>query len=128
MEKLWTTTEVANYLGVSEDDVERLVLEGQLTGYKLGGEFLRFRPDQVKRLKDQLGARRLTGGSTLKDTPRETAASPVSQGKPASPIHHPAGGGLSWQERVRDFVYFYDFYILSFFLLVGVMVYLMSAG
>ena len=115
MEKLWTTAEVAAYLGVSEDDVERLALEGKLTGYKLGGEFLRFRPDQVKRVKDQMGGRGVEAVSIAEDAP-------------ASPARHPATGRSNWQERVRDFVYFYDFYLLSFLLLIGVMVYLMSAG
>ena len=114
MEKLWTTAEVAKYLGVSEEEVEQLVLEGQLTGYRLGGEFLRFRPDQVTALKALLGGRR-------------QKASPLTAEKPMSPAR-PAVGGMSWQERVRDFLYFYDFYILSFLLLVSVMVYLMSVG
>ena len=54
MEKLWTTGEVARYLGVNEVDVEHLVRQGRLTGYKLGGQFLRFRPDQVEALKRDL--------------------------------------------------------------------------
>lgn len=115
MEKLWTTTEVAKYLGLSEEDVERLALEGTLTGYKLGGEFLRFRPDQVKRLQERLGGRR----------PAEASA---TTGKPPSPAARSATGAASWQERVRDFLYFYDFYLLSFLLLIGVMIYLMSSG
>lgn len=104
MEKLWTTTEVAKYLGVSEEEVEGLVREGRLTGYKLGGQFLRFRPDQVQGLRGQLGRRRPQG------VPGTTAQPMI------------------WQERVRDFIYFYDFYILSFLLLIGVMIYLMSSG
>ena len=110
MEKLWTTAEVAKYLGVNEEDVEQLALEGKLTGYKLGGEFLRFRPDQVKQLKERLGGRR----------PAEASAT--------TPAARSATGAASWQERVRDFLYFYDFYLLSFLLLIGVMIYLMSSG
>lgn len=103
MEKLWTTAEAAKFLGIGEGDVEQLVQEGKLTGYKLGGQFLRFRPEQVKSVKSKLG------GQTF--TPPDAQA-------PAR----------MWKERVRDFIYFYDFYILSFVLLIGVMVYLMTAG
>jgi len=104
MEKLWTTAEVATCLGISEGEVEQLVREGTLTGYKLGGQFLRFQPDQVKGLQGKLGARQLqrVGGA---QAPK-----------------------LRWQARVREFLYNYDFYILSVLLLIGVMVYLMTTG
>lgn len=104
MEKLWTTAEVAAYLGIGEGDVEQLVREGKLTGYKLGGQFLRFQPHQVKGLQGKLGARQL----------QRAGASQAPK--------------IRWQTRARDFLYFYDFYILSVLLLIGVMVYLMSAG
>lgn len=104
MEKLWTTAEAATCLGISEGEVEQLVREGKLTGYKLGGQFLRFQPHQVKGLQGKLGARQL----------QRAGASQAPK--------------LRWQGRVRDFLYLYDFYILSVLLLLGVMVYLMSAG
>ncbi|MBI3319375.1 MAG: helix-turn-helix domain-containing protein [Candidatus Omnitrophica bacterium] len=103
MEKLWTTSEAAQYLGVSEADVEQFVRAGQLTGYKLGGKFLRFKPDQVKGLKASVTPR-----------PQPTMVAP--------------GGSSPWQERIRDFIYFYDFYILSALLLGGVVFYLMVSS
>jgi len=102
MEKLWTTAEVARYLGVSEAEVEQLARDGRLTGYKLGGRFLRFRPDQVHTLKETLAPRA-----------QEAVVAPAES--------------RSWQERLRDFVYFYDFYIVSFILLAGLVVYLLSS-
>ena len=103
MEKLWTTTEVAQYLGVSEADVEQLARAGQLTGYKLGGKFLRFKPDQVKGLK--------------------MSVMPRSQGAVVA-----ADSSAPWQERIRDFVYFYDFYIFSALLLIGLVYYLLVSS
>ena len=103
MEKLWTTAEVATYLHVSEVDIERLVQEGKLTGYKLGGKFLRFRPDQVKALQGQV--KPLDQDVDASSPPRE-----------------------SWRSRLSEFVYFYDFYLLSFTLLGGVLVYLIWSG
>lgn len=99
MEKLWTTAEVARHLGISETDVDRLVQDGKLTGYRLGGKFLRFKPDQVKQLKPFVEPR-----------------------PPGSPVETLAPE--SWQARLRDFLYFYDFYLLSVALLAGVAFYL----
>ena len=102
MEKLWTTTEVARFLRVSEDDVARLVKEGRLTGYKLAGQFLRFKPEQAHALKGQIAT--------------VARAQAVAAPLPAA-----------WFERVRNFIYFYDFYLLSFLLLTAVVLYLISA-
>ena len=103
MEKLWTTAEVARFLGVNETDVEGLVKQGRLTGYKLGGQFLRFRPDQVQVLK---------------------RAAPVRAVAAAAAI--PPGD--AWRAALGDFLYFYDFYLVSAFCLAIVVVYLIASG
>ena len=103
MEKLWTTSEVAQFLGVNEVDVEELVRQGKLTGYKLGGQFLRFRPDQVEALKGQIRFRPNPG-----KTPRQRKD--------------------SWVDQVRDFVYFYDFYLISAACLAALVIYLIASG
>ncbi len=102
MEKLWTTSEVARHLGVTELDVEQLVREGKLTGYKLGGRFLRFRPDQVEVVKAAVRFRPVT--------------SPPAAG-PEQPVR-----------QLREFVNFYDFYVVSALLLAAVVIYLISTG
>ena len=101
MEKLWTTSEVARFLGITEDDVEHLVRDGALTAYKLGGQFLRFRPDQVEALKGRV-ARRPVQAVAARSRP-------------------------TWADRCREFVYFYDFYLVSAVLLAGLVLYLISA-
>lgn len=103
MEKLWTTTEVAQYLNITDRDVEQLVKEGKLTGYKLGGTFLRFRPDQVATLRGAVVPR-------SQDDPARTSAI-----EPA-------------RSRVREFLYFYDFYILSSALLISIVIYLIASS
>ena len=102
MEKLWTTGEVAKYLGITEVDVEELVKQGALTGYKLGGQFLRFRPQQVEALKEKI---------QFRPASRKTRGSPVGR-----------------RQHVKDFLYFYDFYIISATLLALMVVYLLVAG
>jgi excisionase family DNA binding protein len=104
MEKLWTTTEVAAFLGVNEREVERLVKDGTLMGYKLGGQFLRFRPDQVQAMK---------GKVSQPAAPRAILARAAR-----APLKD------SWFGRVQDFFYFYDFYLVSALLLAVLMVYL----
>ena len=103
MEKLWTTSEVAQFLGITEVDVEELVRQGKLTGYKLGGQFLRFRPDQVEVLK---GSIRFRANATKASADRKEL----------------------WHHQVRDFFYFYDFYIVSVTLVAVVVIYLMVSG
>ncbi|MBI3330479.1 MAG: helix-turn-helix domain-containing protein [Candidatus Omnitrophica bacterium] len=103
MEKLWTTSEVAQFLGVAEVDVEELVRQGKLTGYKLGGRFLRFRPDQVEALKGQVAFRPYVG-------------------KPL------ARGAGAWRHRAQEFLYFYDFYLVSAGFLAVLVIYLIAAG
>ena len=103
MEKLWTIVEVARCLNITEDDVKQLVRQGQLTGYKLGGQFLRFRPEQVEALKGHVTAR-----------PSVSVA--------------PAPAALSWAARLHDGFYFYDFYLISGGLLVVLFVYLVISN
>ena len=103
MEKLWTTAEVARFLGIADIDVEQLVREGKLSGYQLGGQFLRFRPDQVQALKATMHFRRTN--------PKALA---VTSGP--------------WLQRLHDFVYFYDFYIVSAALLAVLLIYLVASG
>lgn len=101
MEKLWTTAEAAHCLGITEIDVEQLVRQGKLTGYKLGGQFLRFRPEQVQALK-----------GTLSFRPNPVAVKPAAIRTDTR------------VRQVRDFFYFYDFYIVSASLLAVLVVYL----
>lgn len=103
MEKLWTVLEVVRCLGLDEAEVERLVQDGTLTGYRLGGQYLRFRPDQVKALKGKVAA----------------ARGPVSLGTVARE---------PWSWRLREFLYFYDFYLMSAVLLAALVVYLLAVG
>jgi excisionase family DNA binding protein len=103
MEKLWTTAEVARYLGIEEAGVEALVREGALTGYKLGGQYLRFRPDQVQALK---GAARFRNSAT------------------AATLARPVGRSC----KLREFFYFYDFYVISATLLAVLVVYLIASS
>ena len=103
MEKLWTIGDAARCLGVTEADVQQLVRAGRLTAHRQGGRFIRFRPEQVQALKDAVGA-----------------SSPASSRAIAAPY--------PWHERALDFIYFYDFYLVSVLLFVAVVFYLMASS
>lgn len=103
MEKLWTTEEVARFLGIHDVDVEVLVRQGKLTGYKLGGQFLRFRPEQVQALK---GTIRFRPNAAKRQAARKDSV----------------------RIQVRDFLYFYDFYVISATCLAALIVYLIASG
>ncbi len=94
---------MAKILGITELDVEQLVREGKLTGYKLGGKFLRFRPQQVDELKGKL---------RFRNTPKSSRT--------------PASG--SWFAQASDFIYFYDFYVLSALLFTMLVIYLIASA
>ena len=102
MEKLWTVDEAAKFLGVDEADVEQLVRDGRLAGQTLGGEFVRFKPDDVKEVQ-----------ASVKPRPNGAAV--------------PAAAPMSGRERLADFLYFNDFYLLSGVLLAGLILYLIAA-
>ena len=102
MEKLWTTAEAAQCLSLDEAGIEAILRQGKLTGYRLGGKFLRFRPDQVQALKGQC------------------RSLPAAK-EPAAPRRH------SWFHLAQDFLYFNDFYIASAACLAILVVYLIAS-
>ena len=91
-EKLLTVRDVSLILGVSEKEVIDLAESGKIPAYKIGGIYLRFKREQVEIYKKSL--------------------SHVSLPKKDASRHY------SFKERVKDFFYFNDFYILSALLIL----------
>ncbi len=126
-EKLLSIKEVADHLKVSEEEVKRLVDIGEIPAYKIGGTFLRFRREQIAAIKNEIEeVEEMNPGH----------AGPVLDNL-GKPTHHltdleveikakePAARQYDYTlvEKVRDFVYFYDFYLLSF-IVIGVLLFL----
>lgn len=103
-EKLLTTAQVAALLGMTEPQVEQLVLEGRLAAYRLGGKYLRFRPEQVERLQ-------LRGTAAPAAMPLPAVAQPSA----AEALPY------TWSAHLRDFLYFNDFYLISIALFLAVL-------
>jgi len=87
-DKLLTVRDVAKELGITEQEVVDLAEEGKIPAYKIGGEYLRFKVENIQEAKRRI--------------PR--------------PVQKKAKGGLA--ERVRDFFYFNDFYILALLIII----------
>ncbi|OIO37043.1 MAG: hypothetical protein AUJ74_00110 [Candidatus Omnitrophica bacterium CG1_02_44_16] len=90
--KLLTIREVASYFNITEKEVIDLAESGDIPAYKVGGVFLRFKKEQLDQIRHKV--------------------------KPDQSLISIEG---THPERMRDFLYHYDFYILSliivFFLL-----------
>jgi excisionase family DNA binding protein len=85
-EKLLTVREVSIMLGISERQVIDLAESGRLPAYKVGGVYLRFKKEQVLEFK-----------------------------KSSEPVSHKSAvnRGYSTKDKISDFLYFNDFYILA---------------
>lgn len=94
--------EAAALLELGEEDVKAFVAEGKIPAYNIGGKFLRFRKGQVEALRSRLRMLKHQSVPIYHLTP------PPESG----PKH-----GYSFFDRIRDFFYFNDFYILAFILI-----------
>jgi excisionase family DNA binding protein len=121
-EKLLNIKEVAEYLKLSEEEVKRLVDIGEIPAYKIGGTFLRFRKEQIDGIKSEIS-------SIEEEEPQHTNVVSDSGGKQAHPYtdlerdikrKEPITRQYDYTliERVKDFFYFNDFYILSLIIIL----------
>ena len=93
--KFLTIREVSEELGITEQEVIDLAEKGEIPAYKIGGIYLRFKPEQVKQAK-----------KIVTRTVQEELKA-------------------SFGERVKDFIYFNDFYILSTLIIVLMLIIIM---
>ena len=90
-EKLLTVREVSLLLNISEKEVMDLAQSGAVPAYKVGGVYVRFKKEQVHEYQKKF----------------HPASLKTDYAKRASP----------W-DKLSDFLYFNDFYILSAVLIV----------
>lgn len=90
-EKLLTIRDVSLILGISEKEVMDLAEQGKMPAYKVGGVYLRFKREQIEEFKKSYKS------LIPKTSPPEN---------------------YSFKDRVSDFLYFNDFYILSTLIII----------
>jgi excisionase family DNA binding protein len=113
-EKLLTLRELSEYLGIKEEKIASLVEEGVISAYKIGGELLRFRRGQIEATRSEIESR-------VTDKDRIG----VSEARERVRVRfNPAAAydQSSLKDKVADFFYFSDFYIISAILIVGLLV------
>lgn len=97
-EKLLTLKEVADFLGLSEEGVKVFVAEGKIPAYRLGEGILRFKKGEIEALRERIEI--LKRKSSFEDKA-------IAQGEYKERIKY------SFWDRIRDFVYFNNFYIFA---------------
>lgn len=95
-ERLLTIRDVSIILGISEKEVIDLAEGGRIPAYKIGGVYLRFKRHQVEEFRKEHHAE---------------FAKPKEHG-PKHPL----------KERIGDFLYFNDFYILALLIIAAMLV------
>ena len=98
-ERLLTVRDASVILSISEKEVLNLVESGRLPAYKVGGVYLRFKRQQIEDFRVSL--------------------KPLDQ-KYVSPQK------VSFNDRVSDFFYFYDFYLLSILAIILILVFIFN--
>lgn len=94
-EKLLTIREVSSFLGISEKEVIELSESGAVPAYKIGGVYLRFKRSQIEEYRK-------------KHLPHLR--------KDSSKVSYSLG------DRISDFFYFNDFYVLSLILIILILI------
>ena len=125
-EKLLSIKEVADYLKISEEEVKRLVDSGEIPAYRIGDTFLRFRKEQIDAIKSDISEiEEKEPQAVVKPAldQKGRAAHPYTEMERAIKRREPATRqyDYTFAERVKDFFYFNDFYIISFALIVFLM-------
>ena len=97
-EKLLTLEEASEVLGVPEGKLRAFVEKGELPAYKVGGQFLRFRKEQIEAIRSEILG-------------KVTEAPPT-----VLPKHHKKPDkaySQSAKDVFLDFFYFNDFYLIA---------------
>ena len=116
-EHLLNIKEVSEYLGVSEEEVKRLVDIGEIPAYKIGDSFLRFRKEQIDAVKQEISdveekdPNRVEVKLDAKGRQTHVYTESDKYAKRKIPAARQYDYNLA--EKIQDFLYYNDFYILS---------------
>ncbi|MFH1878144.1 MAG: helix-turn-helix domain-containing protein [Candidatus Omnitrophota bacterium] len=105
-EKMMTLEELSYYLGIKEDKIISLVEDKIIAAYKIGGELLRFRKEQIDAIRAELDR-------LVKESDRITL--PHGRKKSREKLKMPGREmqGNNFFDAVSDFFYFNDFYMIA---------------
>ena len=110
-EKLLTLKELSEYLQVSEEKINALVSEKVIFAHKIGGEVLRFRKDQIDAIRAEIYSR-------ISKADKITFSEARKKVKEKLEAANEGEGSDTLRDRIADFFYFNDFYIVSGLLVI----------
>jgi excisionase family DNA binding protein len=131
-EKLLTIKEVGQLLKLPEEEVKHLVDIGEIPAYRIGGTFLRFRKDHIDAIRSEIA-------EIEESLPQQAHPAPAAGGKkerhPYSELEadikrkEPVTKQYDYTaaEKLKDFFYFYDFYIISFAIIAALLFIILRA-
>lgn len=99
-EKLLTVRDVSLLLGISEKEVLDLAESGKIPAYKIGGVYLRFKKEQIETIR---------------------------QSFKTHPAKQYTSAQYSFKDKVADFFYFNDYYILAVILILLILFVIFSS-
>jgi len=105
-EKLLTLQELSEYLKISEEKIISLVDKRVISAYRIGGELLRFRKEQIEAIRAEIDSRTSESDRIKISEARKKVKERLDGGGKAAAYS-------DFGERIADFIYFNDFYILS---------------
>jgi len=104
--KLMTLGELAEHLQVKEEKIIDLVNEGVILAYKIGGELLRFRREQIEAIRSEINSR-------ITEADKVAVTKPQHKAKERLEVRSYNRMADTAEDRVADFFHFNDFYIVS---------------
>ena len=110
-EKLLNLKAAADFLGISEQRLKELSDHGVVPAYRVAGLYLRFKKKQLEKLKGKITDIQSRYGEYLQARSsfvKEAAYTP--------------------KDRLKDFWLFYDFYIISAFLIAAVLFFIFKTS
>ena len=109
-EKLLSLKELSDYLNISEEEIRKFVDDNIIPAYRIGGSFLRFRKEQIDAIKDEICTR------TPHAVPQYRVKVDFSKKEAIIESRE------TIVDKISDFFYFSDFYIISL-VLIGAMLF-----
>ena len=105
-EKLLSLKAAAEYLGISESRLKELAEFGIIPAYRIAGIHLRFRKNQLEKIKDKMQA-------------IQTQYSRYQEIRSSNKKDN-----YTFYDRIRDFWHFYDFYIVSLVIIIIILIFI----
>jgi excisionase family DNA binding protein len=103
-EKLLSLKAAADYLNVSEKQLKELADHGVVPAYRVAGLYLRFKKNQLEKLKGKISS--IQNQYSQYQKARTSFARKVP---------------YTLKDRLKDFWHYYDFYILSLILIAVIL-------